>query len=110
MKKVIAILIFSTLLTSCLKTEETIVETENPNPNVEETIVEEGTIEENNAEDENTETNTEKESAWEIDDVMPWNTEEKENNGEVTTEEEVLDAEINNLLDEFIDSLDSYDK
>jgi hypothetical protein len=41
---------------------------------------------------------------------MPWNTEEKENNGEVTTEEEVLDAEINNLLDEFIDSLDSYDK
>jgi hypothetical protein len=41
---------------------------------------------------------------------MPWNTEEKENNEEVTTEEEVLDAEINNLLDEFIDSLDSYDK
>ncbi len=104
MKKIVSLLIISVFLASC-------------SDNIEKTVVDDS----NNTPLANEETNT-----WTIDkeiivkeETQTWNievVEEKVNvkepiNEKVTVEDEkILESEVNDLLDEFIDSLDNYDK
>ena len=110
MKKILSLLIITVFLTSCTgNTQDTPTDelpwvTTNELPKVDEnqTNVEENTNENEDkdsdeATSEKIEENTETPVEW-IPDT------------EVNTDDEALEAEVNDLLDEFIDSLDSYDK
>ena len=104
MKKIIITLAMLVFLASCWNdtkeiTETPIVETEVNN--IDETINTDDIKDNSDYEDkipsEEIEENTETPIEW-IPDT------------EVNTDDEALEAEVNDLLDEFIDSLDSYDK
>lgn len=108
MKKIIGLLIIFTFITSCTNnTEEKVIEVKNTNTEVEQTI-EDIMKEEIKVE---SETKTEEPSNDKkpiINEVEKNDT--NENPTEVNTDEASLESEVNDLLDEFIDSLDSYDK
>ena len=98
MKKIIAILILSTLLASCTNTaEENTVETETPVVETEVNTEDETVTEENEVEGEDKEMDNDSDET---------NNEEKvedEETVEVNSDDEALESEVNDLLDEFID-------
>ncbi len=103
MKKIIALFILSALLVSCTNNEinDTIVE----EPNKENTIIESkeiNEIEDILEEEINNINNNDKK-------IIEKNIPMEEIN-KMTTNEEFLEEEVNDLLDEIIDSLDNYDK
>lgn len=126
MNKIIWLVAISILLTSCWGNSETKENTTNNNLEVTEinidNNIEENTWNENNTWSETIVDNNEKDpvtnnenKGWDITNnentaidtnkSATWKT-----NNEETSDEEVLESEVNDLLDEFIDSLDSYDK
>ena len=123
MKKSLSILILSLFLASCsIWTKNTMEENKNENNSTinqeTNTWVKEETNSWNIAENETSENevNIEKSNSWTKEETNSWNTEEVKttdtNESPKTTneDEKALEAEVNGLLDEFIDSLDNYDK
>ena len=117
MKKILSLFILSLFLVSCTgNTEKTPTDelpgtpvNQVPQINEDETNTEDFTDEEKreNQEEEN---NTD----WEIEEKVWEENTEKEiewvSDTEINTDDQALETEVNDLLDEFIDSLDSYDK
>jgi len=107
MKKIIALLIVSSFLFSCTNTKQ-------------EEIIKEPTVNENIPtanEESNTGSEiktievTEEEYIETPETVVTETVEIGSSTGEITIEEEkILESEVNDLLNEFIDSLDNYDK
>lgn len=115
MKKIIALLILSVLLSSCVdKNENESKETEIPNSNIE--INDDGIKVEFNDNESNMKiVVNEKDDIIEINNnennikIENWNIIKKTSTG-TNPDDAALESEVNDLLDEFIDSLDSYDK
>lgn len=119
MKKIIFVLLATSLLFSCTNTENTEIENtwaveesqvdQENTSNTEE--LEDSMTEENNTEEDNS---SDSENTEELEDTITQEDIENEiikaQNDDIVTDEEALEAEVNDLLDEFIDSLDSYDK
>ena len=104
MQKILTLIVISVLLTSCLsKTEVT------PKNNNTWAVVEDTTNDDTIPviDDKNDGTNTVI-----IDDNTTWDTTNTDENTPETNsaDEQILEDEVNALLDEFIDSLDNYDK
>ena len=109
MKKIITLIIATTLLASCTWNNDELIKEEPTTPKNEEKIVENETntweiVKENEAED-----NKEVEKKEDTNNSEETKENTTNENTESNTEQE-LESEVNDLLDEFIDSLDEYDK
>ena len=108
MKKLIVVTLMSILFTSCgseVDEKTTVVET--PKDIENETII---TDDEIDVEIKKIEETLKEEIIENIEDKVDWGTTIEKTETEWTSDEDALEAEVNDLLDEFIDSLDSYDK
>ena len=114
MKKIIALLILSVFFTSCTDSTENKLEIETPTIEIEDNTdiqdIENIIIEEIEAVEENN-INTDEEIKINTGETINEEVKIKDTNTqEIVSDEESLETEVNDLLDEFIDSLDSYDK
>ena len=111
MKKIIGLLVISTLLISCTDNTSTETNIQEPSVALEENVenkINTGSLDEGNDTTEIPESKETKEV--ETKDAETEKETKKETNTEKSNSEEVLESEVNDLLDEFIDSLENYDK
>ncbi len=108
-KKILALIVMSILLTSCFgKTEETVVNDDTG------TVVEDTTNNDSNTDDSiptEDDSNTDSTPETNVEDTTTSDDTKTDPTPETNSaDEEILEDEVNALLDEFIDSLDNYDK